>query len=720
MGFSDERRFIFLTTCLIIIFSLATLSACGTTRSAEKSPSVPVMPAYGKTDSAVDVPVINPAFSKSMDSGIINSLSMSQDGQYLAVGLRDSVWLWDTINVGRDKKILQSSGIRDVTAIRFSDDGRFLVVGGYRTIEVWDVPAGRLSKRIEVQGDYITALTFSPDGRFLAGGSRGASHAIWFWEVSSGRLAKTLRWDWKYSDEVKALTFTKDSLRLASVAIDGIIRIWDVRSGTVEKNINTERVDIPATLDFSPDGSLIAAGTAQGQLIWWKISDGTLVRRINAHNSPITSVAFNEDGKSVISAGLDRVIRIWDSRTGNLREAKRTGQDIERFTLTENGQRMVAIEQKGISSYQILEAGGVPPMIAILYPGDKQAINKPGLSVSAKVVDDRGIKDVSLELNGIEVQGEAAGTRDLKVMPVSDRKELDLTWNVSLKRGANMITVVARDSDNLVSRRSIEINYAEERGDVWAVVIGVSQYKHVEGLKFADNDARAFYNYLITDNAIPADHVILLTNEDATLQRVKDVLGVEIKQKARKQDTVIIYFAGHGAPEPDNDSPDGDGLEKYFLTYDTDPQRLYSTALPMQEVARIFGRIDSERIVLIQDTCYSGASGGRTIQTASIRASISDAYLNRITKGKGRVIISASSANEVSMEKDSLGHGVFTYYLLESLKHGDTDSDGFITTGEIYRYVSDKVPAATNRNQHPVKKGEEVEGEIIIGKARKE
>lgn len=700
----------------IVFFLLMSLSACGTPKSAEKTP---VIPDYGKIISE-DVPLINPIFSKAMDTGIINSLSMSQDGQYLAIGLRDTVWLWDTINRGRDKKILQGSGIRDVTALRFSDDSRFLAVGGYRTIEIWDVQEGKLYKRIEGQGEYITALTFTPDGRFLAAGSRGASHEIWLWEVSNGRLVKTLRWDWKYADEVRAITFSRDGLYLASVAADRIIRIWDVRTGEVEENINTERADIPVVIDFSPDSRLLAAGTAQGQVIWWKIADGTLVRRINAHSSSVTSVAFREDGRGIISTGLDRVIRIWDTAAGNLKDAKRSGMDLEMAALTANGNHMVAVEQKGVLAFQLSETIGVPPVVAILYPGDKQIVSKQGLLVSAKVVDDRGIKDVSLELNGIEVQGETGGTRDLRVKPVSDRKESDVTWDVSLKRGANMITVMARDSDNLVTRKTLEINYTEERGDIWAVVIGVSQYKHVDGLKFADNDARAFYNYLINDNAIPADHVTLLTNEEATLQRVKDILGVEVKQKARKQDTVIIYFAGHGAPEPDNASPDGDGLEKYFLTYDTDPQRLYSTALPMQEVARIFSRIDSERIVLIQDTCYSGASGGRTIQTASIRASISDAYLNRITKGKGRVIISASSANEVSMEKDSLGHGVFTYYLLESLKHGDIDGDGFITTGEIYRYVSDKVPAATNRNQHPVKKGEEIEGEIIIGKARKE
>ena len=49
---------------------------------------------------------------------------------------------------------------------------------------------------------------------------------------------------------------------------------------------------------------------------------------------------------------------------------------------------------------------------------------------------------------------------------------------------------------------------------------------------------------------------------------------------------VIIFFAGHGATERDSASPDGDGLEKYLLPFDTDPADLYTTAMPMVEVAQ--------------------------------------------------------------------------------------------------------------------------------------
>jgi uncharacterized caspase-like protein len=98
-----------------------------------------------------------------------------------------------------------------------------------------------------------------------------------------------------------------------------------------------------------------------------------------------------------------------------------------------------------------------------------------------------------------------------------------------------------------------------------------------------------------------------------------------------------------------------------------------------------------------------------------IRANVSGAFWDRLSQGKGRVIITASDANEVSVEKDDLKHGVFTYYLLEALQgKGDLDGNGVITVDEVYRYVSIRVPQATGQEQHPVKKGE-VRGEIILG-----
>ena len=87
-------------------------------------------------------------------------------------------------------------------------------------------------------------------------------------------------------------------------------------------------------------------------------------------------------------------------------------------------------------------------------------------------------------------------------------------------------------------------------------------------------------------------------------------------------------------------------------------------------------------------------------------------------QGKARVILTASDANEVSLEKEQLKHGVFTYYLLEGLRgKADLNGDGVITVDEVYHYVSEKVPRATGQDQHPVRKGETV-GQIVLGVVR--
>jgi uncharacterized caspase-like protein len=259
------------------------------------------------------------------------------------------------------------------------------------------------------------------------------------------------------------------------------------------------------------------------------------------------------------------------------------------------------------------------------------------------------------------------------------------------------------------------VSYTETRKNIWAVVIGINNYQNVRHLKYATKDAKAFYNYLVKTIRIPEENVSLLLNNQAHLYEIRSVLGTHLKRNAGKDDMVMIFFAGHGATEEDSMSPDGDGLEKYILPYDADLKNLYASALPMSEISKIFSRIYSERLIFIADACYSGASGGRTIGINGKRANISDAFIDRISSGKGRVIITASGANEISAEYDELKHGVFTYYMLEALKgKGDLDKDGIITVDEVYNYVSINVPLATGQSQHPVKKGA-VEGQLIMG-----
>ena len=327
--------------------------------------------------------------------------------------------------------------------------------------------------------------------------------------------------------------------------------------------------------------------------------------------------------------------------------------------------------------------------------------------------DEKGLKQVNFYLNNKPVTFD--GQRGIIVSASVQKKRIDFNRRIALNKGANRITIRAVDMDDLTVEKSFVFNRIESRRNVWAVVIGIDAYPHVPRLKYAVNDAEAFYQLLIKENNIPRANITLLTNQQATLSRVRSTLGTLLKQKAGKDDMVIIYFAGHGATERDALSLDGDGLEKYILTYDSRLDDLYASALPMREITHIFHRIRSDRLVFIADSCYSGASGGRTVGISGFRANISDTFLDRLSKGKGRVILTASSTNEVSVENDDLQHGVFTYYLIEGLKgKADTDNDGLITVDEAYRYVSVRVRNITGQEQNPLKKGT-VEGNLVLG-----
>lgn len=354
------------------------------------------------------------------------------------------------------------------------------------------------------------------------------------------------------------------------------------------------------------------------------------------------------------------------------------------------------------------------PVIVVASPKSQTRTEASKISLSGVAQDDGGIVEFKILVNGRRL--DAHTDRGLAVAGAPSATSVEFSEKIALIKGENRIQIRAVDTDGMLAEKQLVIHRLEARRNVWAVVIGINIYTNVDQLSYAVNDAREFYRILVEKNRVPAENVIMLLDAQAGLSKLRSVLGTRLKKKAGREDMVIIYFAGHGATETDTLSPDGDGLEKYLLPVDADPEDLYATALPMRELSHIFNRLRSERLIFIADARYRGATGGRTISiTDGLRARISDKFLDRISSGKGRIILTASGANEVSAEKPELKHGVFTHYFIRGLEGAaDVNQDGLITVDEIYTYVSTEVPRETGQEQHPVKKGT-VEGRLILG-----
>jgi uncharacterized caspase-like protein len=238
----------------------------------------------------------------------------------------------------------------------------------------------------------------------------------------------------------------------------------------------------------------------------------------------------------------------------------------------------------------------------------------------------------------------------------------------------------------------------------FAVIVGVSHYANsgtgFSNLKYADQDATSFRDFLLSADggSFHKDNIRVLLNEDATSQNVRSAFFTFLT-RAQPEDEVVLYIAGHGAPDPN------DPRNLYLLTYDTKLDDMGGTAFPMFQLQDVFNRVlKAKRVVTFADTCHSyGFSGQRDRSKKS--NNLFNQYVARYANQADRAVITASDISQLSQESEQWGggHGVFTYYLLKGLKgEADFNKDGTVTAGELFAYVRDNVLKATGGDQSPM------------------
>jgi len=360
----------------------------------------------------------------------------------------------------------------------------------------------------------------------------------------------------------------------------------------------------------------------------------------------------------------------------------------------------------------------ISPVIVLAHPRDNARVASESILLSGVATAVNGFSSMEIRLNGRLIDN---ANRGLKQAQKTELSEKDINEQISLQPGKNEITVTVYDNKYLSKTKTVTVFRETRKGNVYAAVIGLNKYQAPGmNLKYARNDAESFASYMRTNmGLVNTQNLFELYDEKATMRGIKSLLGTRLRQLAKNpEDTVYIYFAGHGAPEQDSSAQDEDKIRKYLLAYDMEPSDLYGTTIPMDEVARIISSLNADRVIFIMDACYSGEAGGRTMLAKGTRAVLSEDFLNRMTAGKGRIILTSSKPNETSQEDDNLRHGYFTYNLLEGLKgKADYNGDNVVDIDEIAMYLNKTVPEQTGGKQHPVKKGE-AEGQVIVGKVR--
>ena len=654
--------------------------------------------------------------------GVI-TLKLSADGRYLLTGSADrTARLWD---VATGKELRTFKGHRSfIYHVDFSHDGRkILTSSDDGTITIWELATGKHLQTIVLSQDPKTiavgyTVKFAPNDLYLLVGlTHGTFKMI---EIDTGREFREFI---GHTATTADFEFLGNGRQVVSAGWDNTLRLWDMASGMqVRKYVG--HTDPVHSVALNKAGTKMVSGGTGRQVLLWDVATGKLIKKFIGHKSIVTSVSFSPDEKYLVSSTIDGITRIWDIESGlevmthfsigSQDWLVTTPQGF--FNGTGDAQKQVFFV-KGLASYTLdrffdkyynpeqikrtFELGPAsqkqgllqklnqfpPPEVEITAPGQGEVVNKPAVEVLAKIKNDGGgLKSVSLLHNGkVVAQKEEAFYGKL-----AKGKSVYQKFNVQLVPGLNAINVVAANKENIESRSSqVLVSYESvaEESVCYVLAIGINEYRNPAlNLNYAYDDALSFATTVKEAGAPLFSRVEVhkIFNKDATRANILGVLDI-LAQKIKSNDVFYLYYAGHGTV-----------VENEFYFVPTENTRLYSAdKLKKDGISATFlqqklMKIPALKQLLLIDACQSGG----TVELLAQRGAKEEKAMAQLSRSAGIHVLSAAGSEQFATEYAELGHGVFTYVLLEALagKADGAPKDGTVTIYELKSYIENLVP----------------------------
>ncbi|MGA2505538.1 MAG: WD40 repeat domain-containing protein [Anaerolineales bacterium] len=329
--------------------------------------------------------------------GYINSLSISPDGQNMAVaGLTLQVWKMSDYKSPPEKIDL---GLK-INQTAFSPDGKVIASGNYDgSIQFWQVNDGNLITTLKGHTGLINALAFSPDGQTLASSSDDGTLRLW--RVRDGKLLKVLQ-----SGKITSIAFSPDSKYIASGSRDGYVRLFRSSDGvllTVFDKMQTEfhkNKSTVTSIAFSPDSLQIVAGYEDVStnyykfdgnfILLWKVSNREVIDSLSSYLNPVTCIAFSSNGKTIVFGNTHGQVTLWHKPDGTVRQTIiDTLEGISIVAFSPSGDLIVAGDQNGIYIWNADGTGKV----SISPPGASN-INSIAFSADGKYISSAGFDGI--------------------------------------------------------------------------------------------------------------------------------------------------------------------------------------------------------------------------------------------------------------------------------------------------------------------------------------
>lgn len=608
-----------------------------------------------------------------------------------------------------DKKLTAHLNMKDGG---ISPDGKKLITSVWdneKSVICWDIESGK--ELWKIKGFLLWNIQFSGDGKTLVA-TRGQGQkvdAIWL-DVDKGQIIKTLR-----------LPFPKENYDVHGVGKASI-------SNDLKTIIFNDDINQISLYDLT-SGNLIGRFKSQKSVYAFEMLPGTRyalisISELDKNNSYQQNFFIYDFEKSSVVAriylssfGNDWLVLspagYFDANPGAMRRLlfRKNNQmyPVETFAADFYRPGLLASLLQGFEPPPVNWDGvNEPPVVRIFPPVvqrnlvvDDDALiptyevndRKVLIKVEGRAQQDK-VSEIRLFHNGKRV-----GTGNRNLVIDDDEvlaSEKTVEFEVELSDGANEFRAVAVSSKRLESvPASMRVVFNPQnqpspdlaKPNLHIVVVGINEYKNPRyQLNYAVADARAIADQLSRQagslfRTINKREII---NNQATRENILAALE-EVKRQSRPEDVFVFYFAGHGVVDSD---------EQYFLIpvditqLYGDNQLLKLKALSANILKNMAANIPARKQLFLLDACQSAGA----LRQASMRAAPEEKALAELARATGTHWLAASGSEQFAAEFDQLGHGVFTYALLQALNGEADNGDNKISVKELDLYLQLKVP----------------------------
>ncbi len=341
-----------------------------------------------------------------------------------------------------------------------------------------------------------------------------------------------------------------------------------------------------------------------------------------------------------------------------------------------------------------------------LVVGDDVAqLNWTNETISVKVnaeCTENAIDEIRLYLNGKILDG---SNRNLVVEDDKNEKSLSKTFTIKLAPGINSFKAIALNKQRTESKPDeTDVNYIPAKNDqvpiaannitLHLLVIGINNYKNPKyNLNYAKADATSFKEEMEqnTSSIFNKTKMYFITDAEAMKANIEATFN-KIVTEAKPQDIFVFYYAGHGVMSDDGKK------EFYIVPYDVTQlygaeDALAQKGISAKELQEFSTKIPAQKQLYILDACQSAGA----LDAVAMRGAAEEKAIAQLARSTGTHWLTASGTEQFATEFSQLGHGVFTYALLQGLLGGADNGDKQITINELKAYLEIQVPELSQK-----------------------